>query len=422
MKGNRDPVWFIQEILGGSLYPKQEELIRHFYQSRYDSKKEQMRRLIIEAGQRSGKTVLASFIGMYEFFTTITIDSPSQHYGLIKDQPIFITCVATSKQLAEDGVYANILNHIEGNEWFNQWFDLNIKETRIECRLKNVTIQVLGSWMNTAVGRSNICAIMDEVDYFEETSGKRGAWAIYEKLKNSTATFGADGHLVAISSPKSASGIIRSLVNDGTDDPHTVAISLPTWDMNPHLTREELLAECKYNMTAFWRDFGCQPEMAGGLQFPEGIKLTRMPNVLKLPGYRDKQPVCRVMAIDPAIKNDGFGIACAHRHVGGDLIVDGAMKFSRTEGEATISPDDVAQFIYEAIPRLNVNAFVFDTWMFPNIIEDVHVKFGIEPVKHIVGKEDYDRWRGLQEMPMEYRLMIVQGYLGLITRSQAVRI
>jgi len=409
VKGNRDPVWFITEILGGSLYPKQEELIRHFYQHRYDSKKEQMRRLIIEAGQRSGKTVLASFIGMYEFFTTITIDNPSKHYGLVKDQPIFITCVATSKQLAEDGVYANILNHIETNEWFNTWFDLNFKETRIECPKKNVVVQVLGSWMNTAVGRSNICAIMDEVDYFDETAGKRGAWAIYEKLKNSTATFKADGHLVAISSPKTASGIIRSLVDDGKNDPHSVAVSLPTWEMNPHITFEELEQEYKYNMTALWRDFGCQPEIAGGLQFPEGIKLTPMPNVLKIPGYRDKEPVSRVMAIDPAIKNDGFGIACARRDNMGNIIVDGAMKFTRKDGKATISPDDVSQFIYSAIPRLNINAFVFDTWMFPNIIVDVQTRFGIEPTKHIVNKEDYDRWRGLQEMPnQDYRLMIVE--------------
>jgi hypothetical protein len=250
---------------------------------------------------------------------------------------------------------------------------------------------------------------MDEVDYFDETAGKRGAWAIYEKLKNSTATFKADGHLVAISSPKTASGIIRSLVDDGKNDPHSVAVSLPTWEMNPHITFEELEQEYKYNMTALWRDFGCQPEIAGGLQFPEGIKLTPMPNVLKIPGYRDKEPVSRVMAIDPAIKNDGFGIACARRDHMGNIIVDGAMKFTRKDGKATISPDDVSQFIYSAIPRLNINAFVFDTWMFPNIIVDVQTRFGIEPTKHIVNKEDYDRWRGLQEMPnQDYRLMIVE--------------
>ena len=407
VKGKTDPVWFMTEVLGENLFPVQEQLVRDFYQHRYDSSRPQMKRLLLEAGQRSGKTVLASLIGIYEFFTTITIDNPSKHYGLIKDQPIFITCVATSKQLAEDGVYANMLNHIEDNEWFNQWFDLNIKETRIECNDKNVTCQVLGSWMNTVVGRSNICAILDEIDYFEETAGKRGAWAIYEKLKNSTATFGNDGHVVAISSPRSVTGIIKSLVRDGKEDPLTVARTYPTWKMNPNITENALRQEYKYNMSAFWRDFGCQPEIAGGIQFPEGIKLTPMVNVLRTPNYRDKYPVSRVLSIDPAVKNDSFGIACGFRDLNNNIVIDGVHKFTKETGEAYISPSEVSAYIMSVIPRLNINSLVFDTWMFPNIIEDVHVRYNIVAEKHIVDKSSYDMWRGLQEEPGNFRLMIV---------------
>lgn len=405
VKGNSDPAWFIKEVLGVQLFPMQEKLIRDFYINRYDSSQPQKTQLILEAGQRSGKTALASFIGLYEFFTLITLKDPPKHYGIIKGQPIFVTCVATSRELAEDGVFANMVNHIEDNEWFNQWFDLKIKETRIECEDKNSVIQVLGSWMTTAVGRTNKCAILDEVDYFEETSGKRGAWAIYEKLKNSTMTFGEDGHLVAISSPKTTSGIIRTLVNNESNNPRSLAVSIETWNMNPNITKESLMAEYKHNMSAFWRDFGCKPELAGSLQFPEGVKLVPMKNVLMDESYRDTEPIIRVMAIDPAYKNDAFGIACGYRHPLGDIIIDGVTKITN---QGVIGPDDISNFIYRAIPRLNVNHFVFDTWMFPNIIEDVHTKFGIEPIKHIVGKEDYDRWRGLQESPNSYKLMVVE--------------
>lgn len=400
-------MWFITEILGERLYPVQEQIIRDFYQNRYNKKLPQNKYLILEAGQRSGKTVLASFIGIYEFFNTITIDNPAKHYGLIKNQPIFITCVATARQLAEDGIFANMVNHIEGNWWFEQWFDLNIKETRIECQEKNVVAQVLGSWMNTVVGRSNICVILDEVDYFEETSGRRGAWAIYEKLKNSTATFGNDGHVIAISSPKSSTGIIKSLVSTGKMQPNTVARTYCTWEMNPTVSEESLREEYKYNMSAFWRDFACQPEVSGGLQFPEGVRLTPMTNVLRDPKYRDTQPVSRVLSIDPAVKNDSFGIACGYRHNNGDIIIDGVHKFTKMEGNAYISPSEVSQYIMDVIPRLNVNAFVFDTWMFPNIIEDIQIRYGIPCEKHIVGKSDYDLWRGIQEQPEAFRLLIV---------------
>jgi len=386
----------------------QEQLVREFYQHRYDKNKPQMKNLVLEAGQRSGKTVLASLMGIYEFFTTITLDDPARHYGLIKGQPIFVTCVATSRQLAEDGVFANMVNHIEGNEWFDQWFNLNIKETRIECQEKGVICQVLGSWMTTAVGRTNICAILDEVDYFEETAGKRGAWAIYEKLKNSTMTFGDDGHVIVISSPRSVTGIIKSLVNDGRTHPRTIARTYATWEMNPHITEESLREEYKHNMTAFWRDFACQPEAAGGLQFPEGITLTPMVNVLRNSQYRDTQPRIRVLSIDPAIKNDSFGIACGYRTLNDEIIIDGVHKFTKQTGNAYISPQEVSAYIMEVIPRLNVNNLVFDTWMFPNIIEDVQQKYGIVATKHIVDKSSYDLWRGLQEDPGTISLMIVE--------------
>jgi len=59
VKGNSDPAWFIKEVLGVQLFPMQEKLIRDFYINRYDSSQPQKTQLILEAGQRSGKTALA---------------------------------------------------------------------------------------------------------------------------------------------------------------------------------------------------------------------------------------------------------------------------------------------------------------------------------------------------------------------------
>lgn len=403
-KAKSDPIWFMEEILGQKLFPMQAKIVRDFYQNRYNPTLPQKKHLTVVAGMRSGKTALASMIGAYEFFDVITLPNPSEYYGLLRNQPIFLTTVATSSTLAEDGVFYNWINHIESSEWFDTWVKLRIRDDRIECGDKNVICQVLGSWATTVAGRSNRFVAFDELDLFEQaTQGKRSGWEMYATLSKSTTTFGLDGHIMAISSPKSPTGVIMSLYHRGKDDPNSCSYKLPTWEMNPHITKEALIEEHKFDMPTFWRDFGCQPEIAGGVQFPERVKLIHMTNVLASDYIPTKniRHISRVMAIDPAVTNDSFGIACGYIDSIGDVIIDGVFRFSKNEGDVYISPREVENFIYSAIPRLNINAFVYDTWMFPNIIEEIKIRFGIEGQKHIVGKEDYDRWRGLQEHPNE---------------------
>lgn len=412
LKAKSDPVWFCNNVLDQPLFPEQERTLRMFYQNRYNPSLPQMKKLIMVWGMRSGKTALASMIGAYELFDVITLDNPSKHYGLLKNQPIFLTTVATSSTLAEDGVFYNWINYIEGSEWFDTWTDIRIRDDRITCESKNVICQVLGSWATTVAGRSNRFVAFDELDLFEQaTQGKRSGWEMYATLSKSTATFGNDGHIMAISSPKTSTGVIMSLYKRGLQEPHnTVARLLPTWEANPNYTKEALMEEYKYDLATFWRDFGCQPEVAGGVQFPEGIRMSKMANVLKVPILpENNRYISRVMSIDPAVTNDSFGIACGYADGNGTIIIDGVHKFTKSEGDVYISPREVEAFIYAQIPRLHINGFVFDTWMFPNIIENLKLKFGIEAEKHIVNKEDYDRWRGMQQYPDEigHRLSIV---------------
>jgi hypothetical protein len=398
IKGKADPGWFVSDILGVKLFPSQDKILRDFYRDRYYGEVEAYKKLILRAGMRSGKTALASVLGVYGLFDIITLDNPSEWYGLLRNQPIFITAVATSEKLANDGVFTNMCNIIEGSEWFNTWGDLNITNDRIAHRKKHVIAQVLSSWATTAVGRSNYMVIFDELDLFEETSGKRGAWEIYSRLRKSTDTFGRDGRVVAISSPKGANGIITQLWRIGLEEKNTLALTYKTWEMNPNLTEDELREEYKHDMATFWRDFACMPETAGGVEFPEGARLTRMENVLETL-KPSSFPVIRAMAIDPAVKNDGFGIAVGRVDPSGGIIVDGVKKFMRREGDPYISPMEIRAFVDVAIQKLGVNYLIYDTWMFPDLIEHVKIKYGIDGVKHIVGKEDYDRWREMENNP-----------------------
>ena len=358
----------------------------------------------------SGKTALASMIMAYEFFDICTLESPSVHYNLLKNQKIFIIGVATSTELAEDGVYSNMYNMLESNEWISSWTNTDFYKGRINCNDKHVHAEVLGSWANTAVGRTSKLVVFDELDLFEQTESRRGAWEIYTRLSKSTATLGFDGHVLACSSPQTPTGIMMTLYKQGLSAPHTVSVLYKSWEMNPHLSEEGLKAEyrAKGDMGAFYRDFACAPEMTGGMQFPEGIVMTKMTNVLRSDFRVNRTMRSRVMAIDPAVKNDGFGMSCGYQdeHL---YVVDGAIKFTKDDGASYIKPSDIWSFMERAIPKLNINELVFDTWMFPEIIEKVEEKFGITAQKHIVEKEDYDRWRELQNSEEgDFKVMVVE--------------
>lgn len=399
MRGRQDPVWVVRTIFEYDPFPVQEEIIREFYRDRYNPTLTPYKRLFIIAGMRSGKTALAGMIGAYEFWEMSTLPNPSQHFGLIKNQEIFSTVIAPSEKQAQDGVFGNISRAIEYSDWMNTWVNIKLMSEKIVSVDNFVTLQVLGSWASTGVGRSNFLLLMDEMDTFEDTSGKRGAQEVFTRLSKSTDTFGTRGHIMGITSPRSPTSLGMTLYNEGLNDPRTLVYLKPTWEMNPNLTKAALVEEHKHNMMTFYRDYACEPGLWAGVQFPEGVWLTKMPNVLKdiYEGIPVTTPRFHVLAIDPATKNDSFGIACGYKNSDGTLTIDGVWKFQKREGDMFIMPSDIRNFLDKAIPQLGVSCLVHDTWMFPDILEHVMRRWGVPIEKHVVKKPDYDRWRSFQE-------------------------
>lgn len=392
IKGRMDPVWLVESEFDINLYPKQAELMHDFYAGK-------KKHLTLACGMRSGKSVLAATIAAYEYWYMLTLPQPQVYYGLLKNQPLFISVVSTSEKQALDSIFTNAANHIEESDFFQTWTDARVKGTEITSKSKNITMRALSSWATTAVGRSNKCVVFDELANFEDTNGKRGAWEIYSRLSKSTDTFKNDGHIVSISSPKTPNDIIMTLYKRQREERNAIALCLPTWEMNPNFTKEELMEEHKFNLPMFWRDFGVQPHAFSTVQFPEGVKLNkRLTNRFFSDYTYDTNQ--RVMAIDPAVTSDAFGIAAGYKTMDGRVIIDAVKRFQKTEGETYISPTDIRNFIDKYIPKLNVNEFIFDAWMYPELIEHVDEKFGIPATKHIVRKEDYDRWREFQSNDM----------------------
>lgn len=399
-----DPIWFLKEHCGVELFPVQEEMMREFYRAKYNPTLTPYRHLILALGMRSGKTAMSGMFGAIELMDVCTISNPSKHYGLLKGQGIALLALATSLDQALEGVFGNTVNLLEGSDFVQTWMDFKFKTDVIECADKNVFFKALGSWASTAVGRSAKAVFFDELDNFEDTTSKRGATEVYSRVVKATDTLGADGHTFALSSLKSPNGIMMNLCKDAEDEKRrygdactTLAYIRPTWEVNPSpdLTKEALMKIHENNLAAFWRDYGCQPSIWNSLAFPNGVVLTQMTNVLLAPPVNVSDQPYRVMAIDPAVKKDAFGIACGYRHRSGKIIVDGVHRFQKREGNIMIMPSEIKAYLNRVLPTLNVKVFLHDTWMYTDILEEI-MKRGIKTEQHIVDHKSYETWLDLE--------------------------
>jgi len=380
------PSKVIEDVFGFEMFPAQREIFDKFYLNKY-------RRLFLVAGMRSGKSVLASMMAIYEFLLLLLLPNPQEYYGFIENDPIFISVVATSEEQANDTIFNRVKTTIENNKDFFSTYDIKIKDLSIYCRDKNITMKTLSSWSSTAVGRSNKAVIFDELSNFEETAGKRGAEEIYTRLSKSTDTFKDDGHIIAISSPKRPNDILMKLYRMGLDDPKTLSILKPTWEMNPNYTKEYLMNEHKFNMTAFYRDYACNPALSSIKLFDEIIPLNKnLPNILLNPDkVSDKiKAEPHVLAIDPAVKSDGFGVAVGYFDEGlRKIVVDGATTIKKDIDGERLRANDVKRFISQISKTISIDTFIYDTWMFIDLIDWAEDE-GFIVEKHIVNRQDYE--------------------------------
>ncbi len=154
LKSRKDPIWFMKEILGWkSIWPKQEEIIRAFYQNKYNQLLPELKELAWISGQRSGKSVVVGHIAGYEFHDLISLDNPSEYYKLMKHQPLAISCIAAGKDQAIDGIFNLMRTAFENSDWVNHHYDLTYhSDGRIDCYDQNCFAQVKAARADTAAG------------------------------------------------------------------------------------------------------------------------------------------------------------------------------------------------------------------------------------------------------------------------------
>ena len=392
LKALSDPVFFCEHpyFLGMKLFPKQAAILRQFYSGNY-------RELVLVAGMRSGKTVLASCFALYELFKLLILPDPAAHYGLAPGSLIFVVAVAVSEEQARDTIFHEIVSKIPRSPFFRE-FRPKIYANEVRFPSKNVVLLCGTSSSASIVGRNVKCAIFDELARFEESTSKRGAWQVYTSLKRGTATFGKDGIVIVISSPRHTGDIVMQLYERSKRLDHVLGLRYATWEFNPRISFEDLQDELKADPISFWRDFGAQPLSSLEVYFrnPEILPFdSSITNVLEalIHDVELETQYPHVLAGDPALRHDAFGLATGFKAPDGTIIIDGMWRFSPEElGE--INPIEVKDFIKRAARALNVEVCVFDTWNYPEAQTELR-QMGLIVENHVVRKEDYDRFREL---------------------------
>lgn len=394
MKADADVSHFFESDLfmpDITLFPKQKELLSRFYD---EGKKE----MILVAGMRGGKTKLSCFFILYELFQLLKLDNPVKSFDLVPGENIFLTAVAYKEKQAIQNMESQIMALIEGSPFFNQ-FNYENKYNQIRFPDKNIIVMFGGSQTPGLLGKTAKAVVFDEIASYKKT-GKYSGESAYEKVSKSVETFGQEGHVICISSVDNPNDIIMTLYNRYKDRDDILTEMLTTWEMNPRISREDLQDEFEKNPIAARRDFACEP-LAGAENYFKQNAINKLEdsmnerknNILKSIHDGESyeiEPGNYVLAGDPALRHDAFGLALTRRTSSGLFKVDGLYRFKPESGD--LDPTIVSEFIYDVVDRVPVNTFVVDTWQYPNIEKKLENK-GLNIEQHIVRKEEYDQFR-----------------------------
>lgn len=386
LRASLDPVFFVKHpyFLGiDTLYPMQEAILRRFY-------KEKFMELVLIAGMRSGKTFLSSLFATYELFQLMIMPEPAHYFGLARGSKIFINCVAPSEDQGMDTVFAELQGRITYSPFFKE-FDPKIHQADIIFP-KDIMMRVLPSTSASQAGRTAKAVIMDEIDRFEEAASRRGAWTVYNTISRSVQTLGKAGHKIEITSPLHQNSIGMVLFRKNL--PSMLCLKIPTWEFNPHISRESLNDEFEKDPMAAMRDYGCEPfeSLSPFYSNPDVINIIDKPNILemmyeKIGSIGDKSQ-SYILACDPAVKHDGFGLTLAHQEKG-QMIIDGVFAF-RPHGSLEISPREVRDYFSRLCDAFSLRYAIWDYPMYPDLMEYLRSR-GVDVVQHVAKKEDHDR-------------------------------
>ena len=405
--------------------------------------------LIAVVGMRSGKTVLAAMILLWELHQDLLRENPQREWGLTPGQEIYYTCATTKTEQAKDTIYAALDGMFENSQWFTRYnaalkqlaADLHVPLDKVfvkntgEIRYLHKQLFVDNTGANSAgiAGKTRKVVVIDEIARFMQSESRLGVDLVYDTLKNSLLTLAKFGSkMVCISSPIIKTDKIMRLYEEAEKrkSATTLYFRHSTWDFNPNLPFDHpfIQERMEQDPVACKRDYGADPPGAQDPWMPEEwriddcvdgeipslvhartvnsaliVKGKRTDMVGKELLHKDMTSTKHiVVACDPGYRRDSFGMVLAYlkpirtvRGIEEHMFVGWSDAWVPTQKpRREVDFANVLRVIHEMSNWWILDKVVYDQWNSPMQIQDLQ-KAGIDAEKIPLKKEDWDNLASL---------------------------
>ncbi|MBA7513940.1 hypothetical protein ES705_05958 [subsurface metagenome] len=319
---------------------------------------------ILVLGARSGKSLIASIIALYE------ATRKKWRKYLNRGEAGYIEVISTRQKQSEAIIGANCLRLMENSPNLEGYIR---DHTQSELILKN-DMRILSLPCNSTAGRGLpiVCLIFDEVGHFY-TEGVRADKDIFDALNPRRVQF-PGSKLILISTPSAKQGLLWNFFDKGFKNHKRLTAQSDTLFMNPLVDKNFLEKEKKRDIDSYRREFLAQ--------FAERVEAflsyDLVVNSLKLAGdlpfKSEYQYFCGIDASGLAGR-DKFSLAIAHEQ-GNDIYVDKVKSWDLKD------PDPIMRDIKELAGIYNFVEVSIDRyakgWV-KNALEKIGLEVNIRP-------------------------------------------
>jgi hypothetical protein len=300
---------FAEQVLGLTLYPRQAEILSQ-YESRAVSE------LVLCLGRRSGKTLLACVIGLYDALV-------ASYDGLLRPgEQRYVVMVATTLEQAR--IALRTMRELILNS--PTLAPLLVGDTTDELALTNgVVLRAIPCSARSGRGLPISCLILDEAAHMLTTEeGNQAGGRVYASMAPSVAQFGERGRIVVLSTPYAKQGLFWDLYRQAKsgEHPDMLLFEAPTWEVNPTIPQSWLDRQREKDQDLYKIEYGAQfTEGIASYLSAAAVQACVSKGVLERP---PREGASYTLALDPAYVGDAFGLvgACkvGDEHISVDVV------------------------------------------------------------------------------------------------------
>lgn len=378
--------------------------------------------LIFVAGQRSSKSVLTALLTTYVLHRYLKLKSPSSFFRLLKSTTLHGTYTAGTFGQAKESLYDPFDALISESMWFKNyhaWLEdrgnvigeelFKNRESFLVYKHAGLTHSVSSPNKRNLRGRARFFASVDEIGWASADDDKVTASGleIQEALSRSLQTVRSAARRIRksgvidvpfpleanISSPSDINDPIMTLIRRYKGSKTYYTVHLPTWKVNPDISKKDLKEYFDADAAKAWRDYGAVPPLSANAfvdsldRWVECISDSR--NAFKIEQktvksgptkriittgnlhwkWTDPEGPGRLLAIDIGISNNSFAFIVLHVD-GDDVVVDAVGELIPSQTAPVSITKTFKKILKPICEKLNVVAAVCDTWQSHKLMEE----------------------------------------------------